>query len=163
MAGFFGKLPVSGDFLARGLAPGQRAWLDGWVTRWLADHARDPDLWPAGGLRGLLDAPEGPLLVVIGPSIDLPGRRFPVLACTKAPDVSQASADRWADLAAVALSRAVQGDYDADTLLAALNSIPPPAFADKPLAPPVLWGADSIGPPDAIVAALFAATPPSSD
>ena len=155
MAGFFGKLPASGDFLARGLVPGQRAWLDAWTTRWLASYADRPDLWPSGGLRGLLDAPEGPLLVTIGPSVDLSGRSFPILACTPAFGASRPTCQRWADLAAVALSRAVQGEYDADTLLAALNTIPPPLPDEVPLEPPVLWSEDAIGPPDKIILALF--------
>ena len=163
MAGFFGKLPTSGDFLARGLAPGQRGWLDGWVTRWVAMHAHDPELWPVGGLRGLLDAPEGPLLMVIGPSVDLPGRSFPVLACVRAPGISQVAADRWADLAAVALSRAVGGSYDADTLLAALDSIPEPEAGEPPVVPPVLWAGDHFGRPEDLVPALFGPTAPNSD
>lgn len=162
MAGFFGKLPVSGDFLARGLASGQRAWLDAWVTRWVAGYAHDPELWPPGGLRGLLDAPESPLLVVVGPSVDLPGRSFPILACTAAPGISQATGERWADLAAVALSRAVQGTYDANTLLAALNSIAPPLPGAPPLKPPVVWSDESVGGPDQIIAPLFAVEPPNS-
>jgi type VI secretion system protein ImpM len=162
VAGFFGKLPLSGDFLARGLAPGQRAWLDGWITRWVAQHARQPDQWPPGGLRGLLDTPDGPLLVVIGPSVDLPGRSFPILACTAAAGVSQDTADRWADLAAVALSRAVQTEYDADTLFAALSSIPSPVPDEPSIVPPVLWSDDAIGPPEDIVPSLFGAVPPSS-
>ncbi len=163
MAGLFGKLPVSGDFVARGLAPGQRAWLDSWISRRVAGFARDPDLWPPGGLRGVLDAPDGPLLVVIGPSVDLPGRSFPILACTPAPGVSRVSGERWADLAAVAVSRAVEGTYDADTLLAALNSIAQPSPGEPPLEPPVMWGGEAIGPPDEIIPALFAGMRPSSD
>lgn len=159
MAGFFGKLPVSGDFLARGLAPGQRSWLDAWLTRWVAGVAHDPDLWPPGGLRGLLDAPDGPLVVVIGPSIDLPGREFPILACVPAPGASQQTADSWANLAAVALSRAVRGDYDADTLLAALNSIPAPEQGDPPLAAPTLWTDTASGAPEELLPTLFGNQP----
>ena len=155
MAGFFGKLPTSGDFLARGLAPGQRSWLDDWLTRYLAAYAKDPESWPPGGLRGLLDAPEGPLLVVIGPSVDLPGRSFPILACIQAVEVSIESASRWTELAAVALSRAVRGDYDADTLLAALNSIPPPDPGDDPVFSPILWSDSLSGPPEIVLPLIF--------
>lgn len=155
MAGFFGKLPTRGDFLARGLAHGHRAWLDAWLTRWLAGAAHMPDLWPHGGLRGVLDAPDDPLVVVIGPSVDLPGRAFPILACVPANGATRETADQWATLAAVALSRAVRGDYDADTLLAALNSIPVPAAGDAPAPAPLLWTDTASGPPEALLPTLF--------
>jgi len=157
LAGFFGKLPTQGDFVSRGLAPGTRAWLDQWLTRWLAPYVHDPDRWPRGGIRGVLDAPSGPLVVVIGPSIDRPGRDFPILACIAADAPSRPGADRWADLAAVALARAVRGDYDADTLLAALETIPAPAAGEPPLPAPWLWSDSAEGPPETLLTTLFAA------
>lgn len=156
MPGFFGKLPGSGDFLARGLASGLRNHLDGWLTRHIADHAATPERWPEGGLRGLIDAPETALLVVIGPSIDRSGRSFPILACEPVAPISRAACDRWANLAAVALSRAVKGEYDADTLLAALQTIPAPADDGlTPLQPSVLWSEDEQGVPSDVIAAIF--------
>ena len=155
MAGLFGKLPASGDFVARGLAPGDRAWLDQWLTCWVAGFAADPDLWPPGGLRGLLDAPSGALLVVIGPSVDRAGREFPLLACTEAPGVSRDAADHWADRAAVALSRAVAGSYDTATLQAALETVLLPRTDAPPLQPPMLWHDAAIGPPEEIVPQVF--------
>ncbi|UYV37353.1 type VI secretion system-associated protein TagF [Rhodobacteraceae bacterium D3-12] len=163
MAGFFGKLPTRGDFLARGLLAGHRSWLDAWLTRWLASAANMPDLWPPGGLRGVLDAPDEPLVVVIGPSIDLPGREFPILACTPAHGATRETADQWANLAAVALSRAVRGEYDADTLLAALNSIPDPATGGTPAPAPILWSDRQSGPPETLIPALFGENQISSD
>ena len=163
MGGFFGKLPGAGDFVARGVSPAMRNWLDAWLTRWVADYAREPDLWPPGGLRGLLDAPGGPFLVVIGPSIDRAGREFPLLACNEAPDTTREAADHWADRAAVALSRAVSGAYDADTLLAALETVllPQADAAAVRLAAPFLWTDDAEGPPELVIPAVFG--PLSSD
>jgi type VI secretion system protein ImpM len=163
-AGFFGKLPVAGDFVSRGLSPAIADWLDHWLTQSLAHAARTPDAWPPGGLRALLEVPDGARLAVIGPSVDRAGREFPLLACISASNISLTEAERWADRAAVALARAVEGRYDPPTLLAALNSITPPAQGDGPLCPPLLWCAGDDEPqlPEQVLVALFAETGTSS-
>ena len=53
--GLFGKLPLAGDFLARGLGPGQRARVDQWLTRHLGAFSAHPERWPAQGLMALLE------------------------------------------------------------------------------------------------------------
>jgi type VI secretion system protein ImpM len=156
-AGFFGKLPMVGDFVSRGLSPTLSAWLDNWLTQWLAPVAHLPDVWPRGGIRAILDPPSGAILAVIGPSVDRAGREFPILAGIPACAIAQSEADRWADLAAVALSRAVQGQYDPTTLFAALNSIAAPVAGEPALCPPLLWSANSDNPrpPEAALAEMF--------
>lgn len=137
--GFFGKLPASGDFVARGLPPGVRRAVDHWLTQVLAPYARKPAFWPPDGLRALIIAPAGgPLALLVLPSRDTTGRAFPLAAIAPARAAGQAEIDSWADQALTILQTAVQGGLDAGQLIASLDPLPPPG-AGMALMPPLIW------------------------
>ncbi|MBU3031510.1 type VI secretion system-associated protein TagF [Paracoccus marinaquae] len=136
--GFFGKLPLRGDFVTRGLPSGARAVVDRWLTGILAPLARLPEAWPEDGLRGLITHGEGVLALLILPSRDKSGRAFPLAAVSWVPQTGQAQVDAWADQILPALRRASRGDLDADDLFALLERQQPPADGTAP-SPPLIW------------------------
>lgn len=136
-AGFFGKLPASGDFVARGLSPAfRRAW-DGWVTRHLAP-LRDAD-WPEGGLRFRLVSGRRVAAGVVVPSRDAAGRRFPLSLILIAPGLPAPEAlDPWCDAALRSAAPALAGTAEPDALWTALEAIKVPEGAvERP--PLALW------------------------
>lgn len=138
--GFFGKVPGAGDFVARGLAPGVRQALDRFLTARLGQAARQPERWPEGGLRAVIDGPGGPLLLCIVPSLDAAGRAFPVAACVALGQADRAGADIWAEAVLDPLWH-IDGVAD---LEAALAAVAPPAPGDDALPnPPVMWLEDT--------------------
>lgn len=136
--GFFGKLPARGDFVARGLPVGARPVVDRWLTQTLANLARNPDNWPADGVRGLIGHGDGTLALLVLPSRDTSGRAFPLAAVAPAAHAAQAQVDAWADLALPALTRASQGDLDADDLFGLLQALAP-SRGTGPMSPPLVW------------------------
>lgn len=123
MAGFFGKLPASGDFVARGLGPGVRPALDRWLTLGPA-RLLAPSDWPDRGLRALLAGPSGPLALTILPSQDASGRRFPLAACSEGAADPQ-TIDTWAEAILPDLFAASVGGIDAGTLASCLSATAP--------------------------------------
>jgi type VI secretion system protein ImpM len=128
-AGFFGKLPAAGDFVARGLPEGfVRPW-----DRWLTRHVAPLEL-PEAGLRFSLVSGGKCVAGVILPSADRHGRRFPLtLACILGTRPGPAQVDRWSD-AAIALDR-----RDPDALAEALDALPPMEPGDPPAGPLHVW------------------------
>lgn len=142
-AGLFGKLPATGDFVARGLPDALRLRWDAWVARHLAPRAGS---WPPGGLRLRIVAPGRSAAGLARPSRDAAGRAFPLTALVLAPwPPARAAVDQWCDAAAPLLDAAAGGGLDADALWAALRRLPPPgplpATDDGPPAPFLLWAA----------------------
>lgn len=135
-AGLFGKLPATGDFVARGLPDAFRARWDAWVTRHLARW----EGWSEGGLRLRLRSGDRCAVAVVVPSRDAAARAFPlsaILVLPVAPTVEAAEA--WCEAAAPLLGRAVGGELDADALWAAIEALdlPPQGAAEAP--PLTLW------------------------
>lgn len=142
MAGFFGKLPAAGDFVARGLPQGVRPVLDRWLTRHLADVAARPADWPEPGLLAAIAGPAGPLGLAMVASHDATGRCFPLAACVSGP-TSRAGLEGWAKIVLALLGDARDGGLTADQLYAALVGLPDPDPSDPLLEPPCLWAASS--------------------
>lgn len=133
----FGKMPVLGDFLSRGLDFALRDGLDHWLSAGMeAARARFPDFddryvaapaWcfvdqdPAGLWSG------GALCA----SVDAAGRRFPLMLATPAEDAGQASALAGGCLNT--LYAALGEGWDADRLHGA--AIDPVALPWHPAAP----------------------------
>ncbi len=119
-AGFFGKIPATGDFVSRGLPGGfRRAW-DRWITRHVVPR-QDRAGWPAAGLRFRLSSGGRAAAGVIVPGCDSAGRRFPLsLVLTGSALPGPAGLDPWCD-AAAALPLAEFPDPD--SLWDALNRI----------------------------------------
>jgi len=133
--GFWGKLPTTGDFVARRLpAPFVRAW-DRWVAWHLAPRC---GAWPAGGLRFLIALPGLPSMTGVAvPSADRSGRAFPL---TLAAPRDRLAAAAWYDALAVAGAEAAGGALDAAALDARLLTLlPEPAVWARPVAPLLLW------------------------
>lgn len=136
VAGFFGKLPTTGDFVWRGLPDAFRKHWDFWITRHVAPFQRHNHTFPPSGLRFLL--PSGGRLVagVIQPSHDSADRRFPLTLLLIADgDLSPAEVDAWCD-AAVALARLA---LLPDDLWQALDAIPSPRPSGAAAGPMRLW------------------------
>lgn len=136
VAGFFGKLPATGDFVWRGLPDAFRKHWDAWLTRHVAPLQRDGLAFPPGGLRFRL--PSGCRLAagVILPSEDQAGRRFPLsLLLIADADMAADQIDTWCD-AALALDRET---CPPDQLWAALDALSPPPMAGPATGPMQLW------------------------
>lgn len=137
-AGFFGKLPSTGDFVARGLPDGFRRNWDAWVTRHLAPLQRDGATWPAGGVRFRLLSGGRIAAGVILPGADGAGRQFPLSLILIGPALPGAGdLDPWCDAAAqVAAEQALP-----DALWQALDALPEPDGTGPAAGGPalVLW------------------------
>jgi type VI secretion system protein ImpM len=136
-AGFFGKLPCTGDFVWRGLPDSFRARWDGWITRHLA---RREGVWPDGGLRFTLASGARTASGLVVASRDSQGRRFPLSALFVVPSApSPRDVDAWCDAALGPVAAAMAGELDADALWSALTALPLPAQTDLATSPLVLW------------------------
>ncbi len=154
-AGFFGKLPAAGDFVARGIPAEVRRALDPWVTAHLAEVAAKARHWPEGGVRAVVTLAGAHWLLVIEPSEDAVGRSYPLTACVLLGAADRASADVWADAAWAVLLDALENNASADALQDALAQIAPPQSGITPLTAPLIWWDRSVeGPPEERLARL---------
>jgi type VI secretion system protein ImpM len=138
LAGFFGKVPFTGDFVSRGLPDAFRRHWDSWLTHHIAPLQRGGQVFPPGGLRFRLPSGGRVAAGVILPSEDSAGRRFPlsVLLIAKG-NLALPQINAWCDAALHLLP----GTPDADTLWLALEDLPAPE-ADGPATGPMkLWTA----------------------
>jgi type VI secretion system protein ImpM len=162
--GFFGKLPSTGDFVARGLPEGFRRRWDRWVSLHLAPRQQAGCLWPAGGLRFRLTSGGRVAAGVVLPSEDAAGRRFPLSLVVIAEALPLPVAlDPWCDAVAATGTAALEGRDSADQLWQRLAEIAPPDGDDK-FASLLLW-TEGVAPipaePDAPDTALDALLRPS--
>jgi type VI secretion system protein ImpM len=139
-AGLFGKLPATGDFVARGLPePFRRNW-DRWVARHLAPRLAAGVAWPEGGLRFRLSSGGRMAAGLVLPSRDGAGRAFPLSVLVIAEGLPAAAGlDPWCDAAAEAARAAIAGQGGADALWAALDALDPPAGPAGLAVPMELW------------------------
>ncbi len=134
VTGFFGKLPSTGDFVARGLPDGFRKIWDRWITAHLASRQRAGALWPDGGVRFRLMSGGRVAAGVILPSEDSAGRLFPLSLMVIASALpGPERLDPWCD-AALDLDLALAPDE----LWDALDALPGPQGQD-PGPVLVLW------------------------
>jgi type VI secretion system protein ImpM len=138
--GFFGKLPVTGDFVARGLPDSFRKNWDAWVTRHVAPRMRTGRRWPQGGLRCRLISGDRTAGTVIVPSADSAGRIFPLslfLIGTSLP--GQLDLCPWFGGARRCAEMVMARSMDADALQTALEAIPLPEGELTDAPPMLLW------------------------
>lgn len=133
--GLFGKTPETGDFISRGLAPGLRRALDGWVTAHLAERREN---WPEGGVRGLLDLEGALVLFVAVASRDSVGRRYPLLAVTGGEGLSLEDAEAWCGAAHYLMMRAAEGESSIWETLDALRAMEP-RQREGPMGVEAIW------------------------
>lgn len=165
VAGFFGKLPVTGDFVWRGLPDAFRRHWDAWLTRHVAPLQRNGCSFPPGGLRFSL--PSGGRLAagVILPGEDSAGRLYPLtLLIIAGGKLSPGQIDGWCD-AAVALQPETLAP---DALWEALDALPAPGGEGPASGPFLLWAAghppQAAAPddPEAALRRIIPPPPPSS-
>ena len=140
VAGLFGKLPATGDFVWRGLPDGFRKPWDAWLTRHIAPLQRGGATFPPAGLRFRL--PSGGRLAagMILPSQDSAGRQFPLsLLLIAQGDLTPVQIDPWCD-AALGLPRETPDD-----LWRAPAALPTPHPLGLAAGPPALWTPASLG------------------
>ena len=138
--GFFGKLPTTGDFVARGLPDAFRKNWDAWITRHIAPRMRIGGQWPQGGLRCRLISGGRAAGAVIVPSADSAGRVFPlslVLIGQALPD--QMGLCPWFGGARRCAEMAMARGLDADALQSALEAVPLPEGTLEGAPSMMLW------------------------
>lgn len=136
LAGFFGKLPSTGDFVGRGLPDAFRRNWDAWLTRHIAPLHRAGLAFPPAGLRFRL--PSGGRLAagVILPSEDSAGRRFPLaLLIIAEGDLAPEQVDPWCDAALNLLPEKLHPD----ALWQALDALAAPEPGEPASGPMQLW------------------------
>ncbi|MDH5529012.1 MAG: type VI secretion system-associated protein TagF [Paracoccaceae bacterium] len=139
-AGFFGKLPSTGDFVTRGLPDAFRNHWDRWISRYLAPRLKGTAVWPPEGLRFRLASGGRVAAGLILPGMDSAGRQFPlslVLIAEALPDPG--ALDQWCDAALARSVAALNGDADPDELWDSINQIAPPSGDATGLASFLLW------------------------
>lgn len=117
-AWLFGKLPAHGDFVARGLAAGERAELDAWLSASLhaarLDEGFDEAYGRAPPWRGAWDADGRWTAAVVTASVDAVGRRFPILLGRN--DVMPQAVSAMTEALEALVYRALGESWDADGL-----------------------------------------------
>ncbi|TWI24197.1 type VI secretion system protein ImpM [Mesorhizobium tianshanense] len=169
LPGFYGKMPATGDFVARRL-PGDfvRVW-----DRWLAQHIAPlmgREEWPGTTALRFLAGPAsfGASAGIILQSVDRVGRQFPLSIVAQLPDASVqlARADAWfsrIEEAAIAAQHGELTPDELDTALAALP-VPPVELGEEVISDMVMWTSRSdifdIDPlsPQTTVEQIFAAS-----
>jgi type VI secretion system protein ImpM len=148
LPGFYGKMPVTGDFVTRRL-PGDfvRIW-----DRWLAQHIVpliDLETWPRATALRFLAGPAafGASAGIILQSADRVGRQFPLSVVAQVPDASiqLARADAWFSRIEEAAIAAQHGEMTPDELDSALRVLPVPPVepGEEVIGGMVMWTARS--------------------
>lgn len=139
LAGFFGKLPARGDFVAAGLSTELVTAWDNWAQQRLVE-SRDTlgedwtTLWlTTPAWRFALPAGQCGTRTITGvlmPSVDRVGRYFPLLAAVEGAgsgrDPSRPQAARFHDAVEAACRAARDRNWSPDTLLAGLAEVEAP-------------------------------------
>lgn len=169
LPGFYGKMPATGDFVARRL-PGDfvRNW-----DRWLAQHIVSligSEAWPRSTALRFLAGPAsfGASAGIILQSADRVGRQFPltVVAPLAEAPVRLTEAEAWFSGIEEAAIAAQQGELTPDELDATLAGLPVPHVeqSEEVISDMVMWTARSdifdIDPqsPQATLEQIFAAS-----
>lgn len=139
-AGFFGKLPLTGDFVTRGLPDAFRRHWDRWTSRHLAPRLRMGGGWPRGGLRFRLASGGRVAAGVAVPGADSAGRIFPlslVLIADTLPEPVRL--DDWCRGAVSHAETALAGRLSLEAFHEALLDLPVPEGDAEECAPMLLW------------------------
>lgn len=135
-AGFFGKLPVTGDFVSRGIGAELRRRLDRWISLEIVPLARAGGL-PGDGLRFLW--PDAGLVALMVESRDSAGREYPLVLLAPATGAVQQAAEAWANRVCDLATAAARGGHSAETLQAALAQTGGPEPGAQKPGPAIYW------------------------
>lgn len=154
-AGYYGKVPVRGDFLRRRVPPGMADAWDAWLaTLVTAVRGAAGDAWPEAWLTAPLwhfvlgaglAPPEGAAGVLVA-SVDRVGRMFPFTVMAPCPGLPS---DAWTDAVEALVLSALEDEFDPDALDLALAALPPTAAGEALAANETLWwcrGSDRVAP-----------------
>jgi type VI secretion system protein ImpM len=126
VVGFYGKLPSTGDFVARGLPDAFRRHWDAWITRTVAPLQREGMAFPPGGLRFRLVSGGRIAAGLILPSEDCVGRQFPLsLLLVSESGLTRKQIDQWCTFA-LGLLAPGSPPPDPDDLWQSLEDLPAP-------------------------------------
>lgn len=138
IAGFFGKLPATGDFVSRGLPDAFRRHWDSWLTRHILPLMQKGLAFPPGGLRFRLVSGGRLAAGIILPSEDSAGRRFPLsLILIAKRDLPRPQIDAWCDAGLELLP----GLTDIEAFWLALDDLPAPEPDGLARGPMQFWAA----------------------
>jgi type VI secretion system protein ImpM len=139
-AGFFGKLPATGDFVTRGLPDAFRKSWDAWITRHVAPRLRLGTGWPQGGLRVRLVSGSRVAAMVIVPGVDSAGRVFPLSLCLIGKTLpGPAGLCPWFSGARRCAETAMARRLEADALQNALEALDAPEGGNGDTPPMLVW------------------------
>ena len=141
--GWYGKLPMLGDFAHRRLPPGFVSACDDWLAQgvaasraalgpaWLSHYLTAP-LWCFAWSPRVVD--EQWWFGVLMPSVDAVGRYFPLLVTFSAAQAPIAPGDlaqwaQWYERAGACALQTLQGQASLDAFEAALNAVGTPLIA----------------------------------
>jgi type VI secretion system protein ImpM len=137
-AGFFGKLPATGDFVSRGLPDAFRRHWDSWVTRHIVPLQRRGLDFPPGGLRFRLVSGGRVASGTILPSEDSAGRQFPLsLVLIARGNLPLPGIDAWCDAGLALLTDTIEPD----ALWHALDDLAAPETEGTASGPMQIWRA----------------------
>lgn len=144
--GLFGKLPMTGDFVSRGLPAGLRPVFDRWLTAKFT--LQEQNSWPQSGYRGAFAWNDAVVCALVMPSRDKLGRDFPLSVCFVVPPnvVSVAGIDQWCDAALPPVIKALGGIMSAEELMIQVRQIPLHQGAGGFPELPVIWSKTDVGP-----------------
>lgn len=153
IARLFGKLPAHGDFIARGLAPGERDAVDQWLSASLegaraslgVSFDQEYDMAPAWRFAGPAGAG------ALAASVDAAGRRYPLLLLVDG--AAPAAAGCCEDI----LHAAIVEGWTADGLIAAVEGTAMPAGSAAAASGWWVVGAEQLALPGERPAALVGA------
>ena len=134
MVGFFGKLPSTGDFVARGLTPSLRPVLDQWLTRNVVSGLPSDRCLPGNGIRLVMAWRDDGFAALILPSRDKLGREYPLAVIGMVPDgvPSVVAADGWCDAILPAAQNAIDAPLLPDQTLEVLAEVSAEALVPDP-------------------------------
>ncbi|MEW6436184.1 MAG: type VI secretion system-associated protein TagF [Pseudomonadota bacterium] len=141
--GFFGKLPIRGDFVSRRMDTKARAVLDDWLSdcivtsnralgeRWAEAYAHAP-AWRFILTAGV--AGSAPLAGIMVPSADHYGRRFPLVIVVEIPNCPQPfglvrTAGAWFSAAERAAQSGLMGGNSLEVFDSRVEALGQPVFA----------------------------------
>ena len=138
--GLYGKLPATGDFIARGVEAGFRHHLDQWITLKVLPVI-EAGMFPDEGLRLII--PAAGIAGAMIDSRDKVGRRYPLVALTVIGErTGPVACDGWAEAALDALRAGRDEGAGVEDIFTSLAALTPPEPDGEGPSGLTVWTAD---------------------